>query len=734
MPQMVEKRDCDLEFSALPQEAPLAMPQQSLRGPRPRSTAPGTAHGSVPLRRLVVFAAAFAMTGVAAYEMYRVLAVGGLTLLEMVIFALFLVLFAWISLSFVSTIVGFIAVLFGSGKSLGIDPRQPLPKLSARTALLLPTYNEDAHRVMARLQAIFEQVAETGRLDHFDFFILSDSTDAATWVAEEAAFLRLRERTQFGRIYYRHRSRNTGRKAGNVGEWVTRFGGHYEHMIVLDADSLMEGDTIVRMAAAMEQHPRVGLIQTLPVLINANTLFARIQQFAGHIYGPLLGRGIAWWHGAESNYWGHNAIIRVKAFAEQAGLPMLPGRKPFGGHILSHDFIEAALMRRAGWGIHLAPNLGGSYEESPPTLSDYAVRDRRWCQGNLQHAGVVPARGLHWMSRLHLINGIGNYLTAPLWLAFLLVGVMISLQAQFIRPEYFPSGVTLFPQWPAQDPVRAAYVFVAAMSLLVVPKFLGYLAMLPRRRERYGMGGALRGFASVLLEIVVSALIAPVMMLMQCRAVAEILFGYDAGWSAQRRDDGSLPWSELVRQYAAPTALGVAMAAGAYVVSGPLLLWMLPVVIGLMLSVPVAALTAAPAVGRRLRALGLLLTPAERDPPPVLSRANELAAIDVEEAAADPIARLTREPVLYDTHLRMLGEPGPRPKGEIDVELLVALAKIDDAENCREAAALLQGKELFAVLCNRAALQRLFSKPDGMRHLRMHEGQVTPLHSPAMGT
>ena len=186
----------------------------------------------------------------------------------------------------------------------------------------------------------------------------------------------------------------------------------------------------------------------------------------------------------DSNYWGHNAIIRTRAFAECAGLPALSGPRPIGGHILSHDFVEAALMRRGGWAIHMAPALGGSYEESPPSLTEYAARDRRWCQGNLQHMGVLPARGLHWASRLHLLTGIGAYVAAPLWLLFLFVGILISLQAQFIRPEYFPKTFTLYPQWPAQDPVRAAYVFAGTMALLLAPKLIGYLAMLSDRDAR----------------------------------------------------------------------------------------------------------------------------------------------------------------------------------------------------------------------------------------------------------
>ena len=283
-----------------------------------------------------------------------------------------------------------------------------------------------------------------GALPGFDLFILSDTTDPDVWVAEEAAFLALRDRTgDDGRIFYRRRAENTERKAGNIADWVRRFGGAYRQFLILDADSVMTGDAVIRLAGMLERHPDVGLVQTLPVIVGGETLFARMQQFAGRLYGPLIAHGIAWWHGADGNYWGHNAMIRTEAFAAAAGLPTLEGRKPFGGHIMSHDFVEAALLRRAGWAVHMVPGLPGSYEESPPSLADVAVRDRRWCQGNLQHIGVVAARGLHPISRLHLLMGIGSYVTAPMWLVFLVLGILISLQARFILPEYFPSGPSL---------------------------------------------------------------------------------------------------------------------------------------------------------------------------------------------------------------------------------------------------------------------------------------------------
>ena len=555
------RQDPDLELSRrrlhgkfLPPESPLAMSKQKLHGVQLRKDKGRAALAPrLVFRRACIFVGTASMTAAGCYEMYEVLQVGGVTILEWMVLVLFVLLFAWIAFSFMSALAGFAVLLFRIRDPLGIDPDAPLPLIESRNAMLLPTYNENPYQIMARLRAMCEAVEQSGYGTSFDWFVLSDTTNPSVWIAEEKCFLRLREDLGTGNVYYRHRPENTGRKSGNIEDWIKRFGAAYDHMIVLDADSLMTEDTIVRLVSAMETHPGVALIQTLPVVVNAKTLFARLQQFSGRLYGPLIAAGIAWWHGTEGNYWGHNAIIRLRAFAEDAGLPVLKGRKPFGGHILSHDFVEAALMRRGGWAIRMAPALGGSFEECPPSLLDFAARDRRWCQGNLQHLAVLPARGLHWVSRLHLLTGIGSYLTAPLWLLFLVFGILISLQAQFVRPEYFPKGFSLFPKWPAQDPILAAWVFVGTMGLLIVPKILAFILLGAQPRNRRLFGGSLLVFAGVIIETLLSGLIAPVMMVFQSVAVGEILLGRDAGWQAQRRDDGELPRGELIRKYALPT-------------------------------------------------------------------------------------------------------------------------------------------------------------------------------------
>ena len=692
----------------LPPESPMVMSKQTFQGFQRREDNQKAALDSVALRRACIFTGTAAMTAAGCYEMYEVLQVGGVTILEWMVLFLFVLLFAWIAFSFMSVLAGFVVLLFRTKDPLGIDPAAPLPSIGSRNAMLLPTYNEDPYRIMARLRAMCESVDQSGYGSGFDWFVLSDTTNPSVWIAEEKCFLRLREDLRAKNIFYRHRPENIARKSGNIEDWIKRFGAAYDHMIILDADSLMTGDTIVRLVSAMERHPGVALIQTLPIVVNARTLFARLQQFSGRLYGPLIAAGIAWWHGSEGNYWGHNAIIRVRAFAQDAGLPDLHGRKPFGGHILSHDFVEAALMRRTGWAIRMVPTLGGSFEECPPSLLDFAARDRRWCQGNLQHLAVLPARGLHWVSRLHLLTGIGSYLTAPLWLLFLVLGILISLQAQFVRPEYFPKGFSLFPKWPAQDPILAAWVFVGTMGLLIVPKLLAYVLLETQTRNRKQFGGGLLVFVGVVIETFLSGLIAPVMMIFQSSAVGEILLGRDAGWQVQRRDDGEWPTSDLIRKYAVPTLFGVGMAASAFAVSLPLLLWMAPVIVGLLLSVPIAMLSSRVSDPNSR----LFRTPEQTAPPQVLIRANELANASG-EAIACPLLELRNDPRLLDAHLMNLPGDQPRNRGQINPHLAIARAKIEDAEIFEEALGYLTARETFAVLNSPAMLRAVCAMPRG---------------------
>jgi membrane glycosyltransferase len=354
----------------------------------------------------------------------------------------------------------------------------------------------------------------------------------------------------------------------------------------------------------------------------------------------------------------------------------------------------------------MAPALGGSFEECPPSLLDFAARDRRWCQGNLQQLAVLPARGLHWVSRLHLLTGIGSYLTAPLWLVFLVLGILISLQTQFVRPEYFPKGFSLFPTWPAQDPVLAAWVFGGTMGLLVVPKLLACILVETRTRSRRQFGGGLLVFAGLVIETFLSGLIAPVMMIFQSKAVGEILLGRDAGWQVQRRDDGELPRAELMRKCALPTFFGVAMSAIAYAVSVPLLLWMAPVIAGLLLCLPIAMLSSRVSDPDSR----LFRTPEQTDPPPLVLRANGLAK-EYRKIADSPLLELLEDRQLLENHLMNLPDDKRRNQGQIDPHLAIARAKIEDSETFEQVLDYLTAQETFAVLNSPTVLRVVCTMP-----------------------
>lgn len=699
-------------FRSVPEEVRAPMPVQDLKHWEPTSRSRQTKPPwAVRIRRTAVFSAALAMTALASYEMYRVLSVQSMTALQIALLVVFTVNFVWIAFPFVSGFVGFLVACFGRTISgITIPPVQPTPTLQTRTAIVMPIYNEDPRRIFAGIQAIYESLEAVGAMAHFEFFILSDTTDPNIWLDEEIEFFHLRRRTGGDeRLFYRHRPKNTRRKAGNIEDFCQRWGARYDHMIILDADSLMTGETLLRLTATMEANPDAGLIQTLPLVVNRNTLFARAQQFAARIYGPVISAGLAYWHAGDSSYWGHNAIIRTRAFIDHAGMPELPGRPPFGGFILSHDFVEAALLRRAGWRIYLVPELAGSYEECPPSLLDFAVRDQRWCQGNLQHIRVLMAKGLHWTSRLHLGMGIMSYLASPIWFLFIALGILLALQAHFIRPEYFTEKVALFPTWPVFDSERAIRLFLLTMAVLLAPKILGYVLLCKDGPTVRLCGGRLRAGLSVIFETVLSALIAPVTMVRQSVVVISILTGRAVTWKTQRRDDGSVPLRDAVRHYLSHTICGVVLAIVAYIVSPPFLAWLSPVVLGLVLAIPVCVATSRQDWGQTARQWGLLVTPEETVPPLVLRRANALSREFAEkrQPVSDALERIATDPELSALHAAMLPLPQVRRKGEFDVDLLVGLAKLDEADHVQEASAMLTNQEKLAVLGHWAGFRRL---------------------------
>ncbi len=698
---------------AMPAESPLEMHAQKLfRFDPSKERRKFARKPRAPwLSRLVTFGGGLALTVWGGHEMYRVIDVGGITFLKWVLLVLFVANFSWIALSFAAGVVGFLHLLFSRPK----PPALP-EKLATRTAVVMPIYNESPSRVFGALQAIYEDAEATGLGSAFDWFFLSDTTDPDTWVAEERALIGLRGRLgPQARIYYRHRAKNTERKAGNIADFVSHWGGAYNQMVVLDADSLMTGHAIVSLAAAMEADPDAGIIQTLPLIINRNTLFARVQQFAARIYGPIIADGLSCWMGRDGNYWGHNAIIRTAAFAAHCGLPQLKGKPPFGGHILSHDFVEAALMRRAGYTVYMLPSLPGSYEESPPSLIDVAARDRRWCQGNLQHISILPAKGLVLATRQHFATGIMAYIASPLWLAQLLVGILLVLQASYIRPEYFSKDFTLFPTWPRFDAERSLQLFIVTMAVLLAPKLFGLIVALFDGPTRRGAGGAIRLVLSTLFEVLMSALLAPIMMLVHAGHVLHILFGFDTGWEPQRRDDGSVPFKSIMRRHRDHVILGFISLIAALLISPSLAAWMSPTIAGLILAILLSWGTGLKSVGLAFRRLGLLTTPEEREPPPIAVRANALSETLAAEGQDhfDALRVLRDDPELCALHQAYLPSASHRARGEITPERALAIAKLGEARSIDDAAAWIQRKERMALLQDRALLALLSRLPAG---------------------
>jgi membrane glycosyltransferase len=585
-------------------------------------------------RRALFFGLTLATALFATGLMFDILKANGLTLFERAGLALFFVLFTWITGAFWTAAAGFVIRLIGRDPAV-LHPDEVAGRpLTSRTAVIMPIYNEDTKRVAAGLDVIWSSLMALPQQTAFDLFILSDTRKPEIGAAEERAWRDLVERHDAqGRIFYRRRKENIGRKAGNIAEFVRSWGGAYDYAIVLDADSIMSGHALVTLARMMDAHPEAGIIQALPMPAGRETLFARLVQFAARLNGPMLASGLAFWQLGEGNYWGHNAILRLREFAAFCDLPRLPGPPPLGGEILSHDFVEAAFMRRAGFQVWLLADLGGSWEEVPSNVIDYAARDRRWAQGNLQHLGLLPMQGLHWLSRIHLITGVLSYATSPMWLAVLtLSSIVVCLDALHGHQYFVPGSYALFPTWPQYRDPEIATLLSMTVFVLLMPKLLGATLALTDRSLRRGYGGVGRLFASLLVEQLFSMLLAPAMMVFHSAFVVSTLAGKPVVWSAQDRGDRGISAIEALARHKWHVLLGMAWGAVILAIAPRYIWWMLPVLAGLVLSVPLTMLTSRTSAGRWARRRGLLLTPEETDAPSELAALERLMASEGDPA------------------------------------------------------------------------------------------------------
>jgi membrane glycosyltransferase len=573
-------------------------------------------HWHVRLRRTLFFGLTFLTAGCASALLLDVLQANSLSGIELLGLLLFFVLFAWIASSFWSAIAGFaIQLAWRDPAAIQLSEVAGRP-LRTRTAIVMPVYNEDPRRVAAGLEAIWSSLAQESERGAFDLFILSDTRDPGIAAEEEAMWHGFVARHRAaGRVFYRRRRDRSDHKAGNIADFVRRWGAGYECMIVLDADSIMTGSALVTLARVMEAHPEIGILQSLPLPAGRETLFARLMQFGARLQSPMLASGVAFWQLGESNYWGHNAILRLQPFARHCTLPHLSGSPPLGGAILSHDFVEAAFMRRAGYEVRQLPDLIGSWEEVPANLIDYAVRDRRWTQGNLQHARVLGFPGLHPLSRVHFVTGILSYVSSPIWLALLLVSSLVSAIETTKRPQYFLPGFHTLPQWPQIRGGETAVLFALTLAVLLLPKILAAVLTLRDRHLRRQFGGAARLCASLLVEQFFSMLLAPSMMLFHSTFVAQTLLGKTVSWNAQVRSDRGVTLREAFRRQKWHLAFGLAWAAIMLRVAPHFFWWLTPVLVGLICGVWVTAWISRTSAGRIAQRWGLLLIPEETAPP-----------------------------------------------------------------------------------------------------------------------
>ncbi|WP_299553752.1 glucans biosynthesis glucosyltransferase MdoH [uncultured Tateyamaria sp.] len=615
-----------LTQTAMPLRAPLKMPAQDFAR-APDCVDAGTDKRD-PIWRMAVFLPALSITGIVLWGLYGLFEISGMTGLEYVLLTLIGLTFIWVTIA-VSTV--------GVGLAGRLDPsRRPAPANPLDVALLVPIYNETPWDVFGNAAAMLTDLTRQKGGHRYSLFILSDTTDNAIAAQEWRAFQALQASAPVS-VYYRRRAENTDKKVGNLEDWITGWGAGYEAMLVLDADSLMTGRAISRLATELAADPKAGLIQSFPQLIGANTVFARMQQFSNIAYGWILAEGLAHWSRTEGNYWGHNAIIRTRAFASSAGLPYLrsiSGRKDL---ILSHDFVEASLLRRSGWRVRFLPRISGSFEETPGTLIDYVIRDRRWCRGNLQHLRLLATRGLHPVSRFHLFQGAAAYLMSPAWFVLLVFWALLGRDAETNVISYFNEANPLFPNWPpAMTHIDSAIFLVVMYVMLLTPKITSAVVIAANGRAVRLFGGRRVFAGAVLTELALSVAYAPIMMIQQTKAVIGGLIGR-GGWTPQSRTAQAYPWATLIKFHWIESLLGGLLFLG--LGTGLVSWWLIPIAFSLAFAVPLSALSAFPLTHLGFASLRLDNPLTLREPAIVANartaRAEMRAWIEASEIAAE---------------------------------------------------------------------------------------------------
>jgi membrane glycosyltransferase len=577
-------------------------------------------------RRRLIVTALNAITYLALlWWLSSILAVSGWSVIDVLIFVCFAIAAPWSVLGVWNALIG-VWLLHG-----GKDARNAVAPFAAagdsdapvttRTAILMTLRNEDPARAFARVAAVKDSLDATGQGAAFGYFVLSDTNDGDVAFAEEQAFeaWKARAGASADRLFYRRRVSNEGFKAGNVRDFCERWGADYEFMLPLDADSLMDGATILRMVRIGQAYPRLGILQSLVVGAPSRSAFARIFQFGmRHGMRPYT-MGSAWWAGDCGPFWGHNALVRIAPFIEHCHLPVLPGGPPLGGQIMSHDQVEAVLMRRAGYEVRVLPEELGSWEENPPTILEFTRRDLRWCQGNMQYFRLLGLKGLMPMSRFQLVWAISMFIGIPAWTAIIALSAIKPLDGE---------STALFPAWSAIG------LYAAFMFMYLAPKLAGFLDIALTKGGLARYGGGLRFATGATTELLFSFLISAAVTLRTSLFMIGLLFGRAVVWNGQARDAHALSWGTAARGMWPQTVFGFVLLAFALALAPGVILWSLPLTAGYFLAIPFAVVTADPRLGAAMERIGLCAIPEEFDTPPIM------AALSAGTAGREPVADL----------------------------------------------------------------------------------------------
>ncbi|TGM41729.1 glucans biosynthesis glucosyltransferase MdoH [Leptospira biflexa] len=629
----------------------------------------------------------------------QIISFGGVELTEYYQFIALLFLLPMLSYGATTSLFGFLISLLKHGDPLFKAKKIPENELdfvsidNASVALVMPVYEENEVSIFARIKVIYESLEKYHSLPKLDFFILSDTRTPEKWIKEEAAYLELCESTgNYKKFHYRRRKSNLNGKSGNIADFCRRWGNRYEYMIILDADSLMSGDIMIQLIAMMQQNPKAGIIQTNSKLFRATTLFQKLTEFSSYLFSSYFLKGASFWQINANSYWGHNAILRIKPFMEYCALPHLPEYGGLGGKILSHDTVEASLMRKAGFEVLCAYELEGSYEENPPNIIDVLKRDQRWCQGNLQHFWFLFGKKIPLINRIHILNGILSYLNSPIWLCYILLSLWNYIEeSKFLNYSMLPEE---FEYFKAQiyDPLYLKLLYLSLL-LLFLPRVLSYLSL--------PMGQIFKKFPAFFLETLFSILIAPIYMIYHSVFVVSIFLNKKISWGPQNRDaESSYSFSYVVSSFFGITILGLVSAYISYSYSLMLFFLTMPIWIGWTLSIPLVILTS-----REQKSLQSFFDLSYWKPNRELSNnlREELTRTKQKRMEGKEIFYALAHPIFHEKHKQLQGNKSYRSKVSDsitnDFEILL-----------KEGPERLDRKKILNILSNRELLDLFFQK------------------------